>query len=73
MECRHGCGPVHCGPMPQGWYSPVGKHDWYEDVNWPLRRRARDMRAASLDGTLDKLREELRRAEAALADLGRQA
>jgi hypothetical protein len=65
--------------MPRGSYGPIDEHDCYEDVNWPLRRRARarpgdrDMRAASLDERLDELREELRRVEAALADFGRQA
>jgi len=77
MGCWHGCGPVHCGPVPRGWYGPIDEDDWYEDVSWPPRRRARarpgdrEMRAASLDERLDQLREELRRVEAALADLGR--
>jgi hypothetical protein len=63
--------------MPRGWYGPVDERDWYEDVNWPLRRRAferprdRETRAASLEESLNELREELRRVEAALADLGR--
>jgi hypothetical protein len=79
MGCWHGCGPVHCEPMPRGWYRPIDEHDWYEEVNWPLRRRARarpgdrEMPAASLDERLDQLREELRRVEAALADFSRQA
>ena len=75
MGCWHGCGPVHCGPAPRGWYGPVDEYDWYDDVNWPMRRRARarpadrETRAASLEAKLQVLREELRRMEAALADL----
>ena len=78
MGCWHGCGPVHCGPKARGWYGPIDD-DWYEEANWPLRRQARarpgdrDTPVASLDARVDQLREELRRVEAALADLGRQA
>jgi hypothetical protein len=72
----HGCGPGYHGPAPRGWYGPVDECDWYDDVDWPLRRaRARTgdqgTRAASLEGRLEDLREELRRLEAALADLPR--
>jgi hypothetical protein len=73
----HGCGPGHYWPPPRGWYAPVDEDEWYEDVNWPMRRRARgrpvdpELRAASLETRLEELREELRRVEAALADLAR--
>jgi len=79
MGCWHGCGPVHCGPTPPGWYGPAAEDDSYQDVNWALRRRARarpgnrEMRAASLEERLNELREELRRVEAALADFSQQA
>ena len=71
----HGCGPGPYWPAPRGWYGPVDEYDWYDDVNWPMRRRARERpadretRAASLEARLQVLREELRRMEAALADL----
>ena len=71
----HGCGPGYYWPAPRGWYGPVDEDDWYEDVNWPLRRRGRgrpidpEMRAATLETRLEELREELRRVEAALDDL----
>ena len=77
MGCWHGCGPYHYWPAPRGRYGPVDEEDWYEDVSWPLRRRARerpvdrDTRMATLEATLAELRDELRRVEAALADLAR--
>ncbi len=73
----HGCRPVYYGPAPRVYYGPVDEGDWYEDVNWPLRRRdreragERESREASLEMRLEELREELRRVEAALADLPR--
>ena len=79
----HGCaratGPGYYGPAPRGWYGPVDEDDWYEDVNWPLRRRGRgrpvepEVRAATLEARLEDLREELRRVEAALADLPKRS
>ena len=73
----HGCGPVYYGPAPRSWCGPFDEYDWYEDVNWPLRRRfgeragERESREASLEMRLEALREEMRRMEAALADLAR--
>lgn len=73
----HGCGPVYYGPAPRGYYGPADEGDWYEDVNWPLRRRSRgragerESREVSLEMRLEELREEMRRIEAALADLPR--
>ena len=76
MGCWHGCGPVHCGPTPRGWYGPADEDVSCQDVTRPLRRRARpenrEMRAASLEERLDALREELRRVEAVLAEFGKQ-
>ena len=75
----HGCGPGYHWPPPRGWYGPVDEDDWYEDVNWPMRRRTRrrsvdpGAQAAALVERLEDLREELRRVEAALADLPRPA
>lgn len=76
MGCGHGCGPVHCWPAPRGWYGPVDEYDWYEEER-PMRRRARprsgdrELSTASLEDRLDELGAELRRMEAALAELGR--
>ena len=78
MGCWHGCGPVHRGRAPRGWYGSADEDDCHQDVNWPPRRRAlarpedREMRAASLEERLDSVREELRRVEAAVADFGKQ-
>ena len=76
MGCWHGCGPVHGGLTPRGWYGPGDEDVSYQDVPRPPRRHARsedrEMRAASLEERLDALREELRRVEADLAELGRQ-
>ena len=53
-------------------------YDWYEDER-PMRRRVRprsvdrELSAASLEERLDELRDELRRMEVALAELGRPA
>ncbi len=75
MGCWHG-GFVHCGPAAPCCYDPAGVDDRYPAVTWPRRRRARpedrEMRAASLEERLDQLHEELRRVEAALAELGTQ-
>jgi hypothetical protein len=74
----HGCGPYY-GPVHRGYCGPVYEDDWYEDVNWPLRRRGRarsadpEMRAAALEERLEELREELQRVEAALEGLARPA
>lgn len=79
MGCWHGCGPVHHRSTPRGWYGPVDEDDWCEDVDWLPRRRARtrpdsrEMQASSIEERLDRLRDELRRVGAALADLGQQA
>jgi len=79
MGCWHGHGSVHCGLTSRGWYGPADEGDWYQDVTWPPRRRARarpedrEMHAASLQERFDGLREELRRVEAALAEFGKQA
>jgi hypothetical protein len=76
----HGYGPGYYRPAPRGCYGPVDEYElygWYEDVNWPLRRRygerasERGSRAASLEMQLEELREEMRRIEAALAELPR--
>lgn len=78
MGCRHdyyhGCGPGYYWPVPRGFYPP-DEYDWYDDVNWPLRRRHRERgeRADALEMRLDELREEMRRIETALADLRRPA
>jgi len=72
----HGCGPGWHWPAPRSC-GPYDEYDWYEDVSWPLRRRHRGRadasgaRRASLEMRLDDLREEMRRIEAALADLRR--
>ena len=64
MGCWHGCGPVHCGPEPRGWYGLADEDDWNWDVNWLLRccaragQEDRDIRAASLEKRLDGLRED---------------
>lgn len=71
----HGCSPGGYWATPRGWYGPVDEDDWYEEVNWPMRRRprarpvGREMRTASLEARLEELREELRHVEAALDDL----
>lgn len=71
----HGCGPGYYVPAPRGYHGPVDEYDWYEDVSWPLRHRdreragERESRGASLEMRLEELREEVRRLEAALADL----
>ena len=79
MGCWHGCGH-YCGwPSPHGWYGPpMAESDWPEETAWPVRRRYRrgqpidpERAAASLEARLEELRVELRRVEAALADLRR--
>jgi hypothetical protein len=75
MGCWHGCGPVHCGPAPRGWYGPIDEYEAYEDLAWAQRRRARerpddrDVRTSSLEARLDDLHEELRRVEVMLEKL----
>ena len=75
MGCWHGCGPVHCGPAPRGWYGPIEECEVYEPMGWPPRRRARervydrDAGTATLEVRLDEMYEELRRVETALAKL----
>jgi hypothetical protein len=75
MGCRHGYGPGHCGSWHGTWHGPNDAVDWYEDAPWPMRLRresgVRSGRAASLEDRLNELREDLRRVEAALADLAR--
>jgi len=76
----HGYGPGYYRPAPRGCRGPVDEYElygWYEDVNWPLRRRYGERaseggsREASLEMQLEELREEMRRIEAVLAGLPR--
>jgi hypothetical protein len=76
----HGCGPgPYYWPAHRGYYGPAYEDDWYEDVNWPMRRRGRarsgdpELRAAALEERLEELRDELQRVEAALEGLARPA
>lgn len=80
MGCWHGHGPWCGWPPPRDWYGPpVGVPDWSEEQEWPMRRRRyrrerpidREQAAASLEARLDELQDELRRVEAALAELRR--
>jgi hypothetical protein len=71
----HGCGPGYDWPSPRGWYGPADERDWYADMDRRSRRRFLERadeggsREAALEARLDDLRDELRRVEAALADL----
>ena len=76
MSCGHGwhgCGPWYGPPRGEGWYGP---DDWYEEFDRPARRRSRryarpdaDSVADDLEARLSALRDEIRRAEAELAEL----
>lgn len=75
-EHGHGCGPGHGWPAPRGRCAP-DEIDWYDDVNWPLRRRSRGRpgeratREDALETRLDDLQAEIRHIEELLADLRR--
>lgn len=68
----HGCGPWYASPYVRRWYGP---DEWDELEDRPMPRRSRrgwiDREAAAedLEGRLEELRTELRRAEAELAEL----
>lgn len=69
MGCAHG--PHDCGAWYGGPYS-----DWSEEMDWPVRRRARRVRRADPDPStdeivarLDELRDEVRRVGAELEKL----
>jgi hypothetical protein len=76
----HGCGPGYYRLAPRGHCGPVDEYElygWYEDVNWPLRRRYGERaseprsRETALEMQLEELREEMRRIEAVLAGIQR--
>jgi hypothetical protein len=55
MSCwhgSHGCGPWYPGPPGSGWYGPA---DWYEEGDWPIRRRSRRVPTPDADATIDEL------------------
>ena len=69
MGCAHG--PHDCGAWYGGPYS-----DWSEEMDWPVRRRARRVRRADPDPStdeivarLDELRDEIRQVGAELEKL----
>jgi hypothetical protein len=80
MGCWHGCGPWYGWPPPRGWYGPPPEEaEWYEEEDWPMRRRRHrrerssegETSTASLEARLDELHAELRRVELALDELRR--
>lgn len=76
MSCGHGwhgCGPWYGPPYGGGWYEPA---EWYQEADFPIRHRSRRYRrldlgvaAEEVEARLAELRDEIRRAEAELADL----
>ena len=76
MSCGHGwhaCGPWYGPPRGEAWYGP---DDWYEEIDRPVRRRYRRYPrpdaasvADDLEARLSALRDEIRHAEAELAEL----
>jgi len=69
----HGCGPAYGPPYGGGWYGPP---DWYEEPEWPMRRRYRgsaridrEQATEELEARLEELRTEMRRMEAELIEL----
>ena len=69
----HGCGPSYGVPYGRGWSEPA---DWYEEREWPARRRDRrlqrldpEMAVGELESRLDELRDEMRRVESELTNL----
>lgn len=82
MSCWHGwhgCGPWPAWAGPRVAYGPPDlEAEWWEDVDWPMRRRRRwergpdrESATVSLEARLEELHAELRRVETALEELRR--